>query len=195
MVQLARPLLVGTLGVLTALLLGWLIVLGTIRWTGSQDARSPATSPASPAAPSAQDGERRIRAKLFYVASDGMRLVPVDREVPFAETTVEQARRLIEAQLASPPERYVSPIPAGTKLRQVYLTDRREAYVDLTGELVNAHPGGSLNELFTVYALVNVLTVNLPAVTAVQILVDGKQVDTIAGHVDVRRPLRPGNTE
>jgi len=30
---------------------------------------------------------------------------------------------------------------------------------------------------------------NLPAVTAVQLLVDGKEVDTLAGHVDLRRPL------
>ena len=33
------------------------------------------------------------------------------------------------------------------------------------------------------------LTVNLPAVTRVQILVDGKEVDTLAGHVDLRHPL------
>ena len=33
------------------------------------------------------------------------------------------------------------------------------------------------------------LTVNLPAITHVQILVDGKEVDTLAGHVDLRHPL------
>ena len=39
------------------------------------------------------------------------------------------------------------------------------------------------------YTFVNALTTNLPAVTAVQVLVDGKEVDTLAGHVDLRRPL------
>ena len=39
------------------------------------------------------------------------------------------------------------------------------------------------------YSIVNTLTDNLPAITAVQLLVDGRQVDTLAGHVDVRRPL------
>jgi hypothetical protein len=43
--------------------------------------------------------------------------------------------------------------------------------------------------LLTVYAIVNAVTTNLPAVQRVQILVDGKEVDTIAGHIDVRRPL------
>jgi len=41
----------------------------------------------------------------------------------------------------------------------------------------------------TVYALVNAASANLPAVQRVSFLVDGHEVDTIAGHVDVRRPL------
>ena len=46
--------------------------------------------------------------------------------------------------------------------------------------------------MFTVYSLVNTLTDNLPAISAVQILVDGREVDTLAGHVDLRRPLVRG---
>jgi hypothetical protein len=80
-------------------------------------------------------------------------------------------------------------VPPGTTLRAVYLSDRGEAYVDLSPEVSTAHPGGAVNELLTVYAIVNVLTTNLPAVTKVQILVDGHEVDTLAGHVDLRRPL------
>jgi hypothetical protein len=55
-----------------------------------------------------------------------------------------------------------------------------------------AHPGGALDELLTVYSVVNAVTTNLPAVRAVQILVDGHEVDTLAGHVDLRRPLPRG---
>jgi hypothetical protein len=43
--------------------------------------------------------------------------------------------------------------------------------------------------MLTIYTIVHALTFNLPAVTAVQLLVDGKEVDTLAGHVDLRRPL------
>ena len=39
------------------------------------------------------------------------------------------------------------------------------------------------------FTIVNVLTTNLPDIKAVQILIDGKEVDTLAGHVDLRRPL------
>jgi hypothetical protein len=45
-------------------------------------------------------------------------------------------------------------------------------------------------ELMTVYAIVNAVTTNLPAVQRVQILIDGKEADTLAGHVDLRRPLQ-----
>jgi hypothetical protein len=48
--------------------------------------------------------------------------------------------------------------------------------------------------LFTIYAIVNAVTVNLPAISRVQILVDGKEADTLAGHVDLRRPLEKNLT-
>ena len=49
---------------------------------------------------------------------------------------------------------------------------------------------GSVNELFTVFTIVNAVATNLPDVQEVQLLIDGHEVDTLAGHVDLRRPLR-----
>jgi spore germination protein GerM len=132
---------------------------------------------------------RHIKATLFYVSEDGLRLVPVEREVPFADNVVDQARHLLEAQLQPAPSPLLSAIPKGTTLRAVYESDRSEAFVDLSPEVATAHSGGALDELLTVYSIVHVLTTNLPAVSAVQILVNGHEVDTLAGHVDLRRPL------
>jgi spore germination protein GerM len=132
---------------------------------------------------------RKIRARLFYIAEQGTALSGVEREVLYAESTAEQARRIIEAQIAPPPAPYVSAIPADTKLRTVFFTKAGEIYVDLSAELQTNHPGGTTNETLTVYALVSALTSNLPAVTGVQILVEGKEVDTLAGHLDLRRPF------
>jgi hypothetical protein len=69
------------------------------------------------------------------------------------------------------------------------MTEGGEAYVDLSREVAAAHTGGTLDEILTVYTIVNALTANLPAITAVQLLIDGKEVDTLSGHVDLRRPL------
>ena len=54
-------------------------------------------------------------------------------------------------------------------------------------------PGGSEAELLTVYSVVNSLTANFPAVKRVQILIEDRPAPTLAGHVDLTRPLRPGH--
>ena len=127
---------------------------------------------------------------LYYVSGDGMRLVGVPRRLARRANPTAQARAILEQQLADPPAPLVSPIPPGTGLRAVYLTGNGDAFVDLTEEIALGHSGGSREELFTVYAIVNALATNLAAVDAVQILVDGVEVDTLVGHVDLQRPLR-----
>jgi hypothetical protein len=171
---------------IAATALAWLMFVGLPRWYVA-----PATTRAS-AAPSTTaplPPGRKIKARLYYVGDDGMRLVAVEREVLFGEGTVDQAREIINMQIAPVAEPLVSAIPPGTKLRALFVSERGEAYVDLSREVSSAHEGGVLNELLTVYTIVNTLTANLPAVTAVQVLVDGKEVETLAGHVDLRRPL------
>ena len=142
---------------------------------------TPATAPAVP----------RITATLYFASEDGRGLVPVQQEVPLAESTVAQARALIEAQLsAAAPAPLISTIPAGTTLRGLFVSASNEAFVDLDVAVRDKHPGGSMNELFTVYTIVNTITTNLRDVQSVQLLIDGREVDTLAGHVDLRRPLR-----
>jgi len=131
-----------------------------------------------------------ITATLYYADAEGQALVPVQREVPLAEDTVTQGRQILAAQLAPAPEPQVSVIPQGTTLRAFYVTERGDAFVDLSREVSANHPGGSFTELLTVYAIVNAVTANLPAIQRVQILIDGKEADTLAGHVDLRRPLQ-----
>ena len=149
---------------------------------------TPAASTPPAAAPAAP--ERRINATLYYVSEDGMSLVGVQREVPFGESVLEQAERIVQAQLAPAPPPLVSAIPGGTALRAIYVTDRGDAFVDLSMDARTKHSGGALDELFTVYTIVDALTVNLPAITRVQILIEGQEVDTLAGHVDLRNPLQ-----
>jgi len=131
-----------------------------------------------------------ITATLFFGSSDGQALVPIRRDVPLADTVVEQGRQILNVQLSDmPAPPLVNVIPPGTTLRAFYVTERGDAFVDLSGDVVRGHPGGSLNELLTVYAIVNAVSANLPAARRVQILIDGKEADTLAGHVDLRRPL------
>lgn len=163
---------------------GWLALRGLPRWF------EPAPQPPAPRTAAPVEGQGpKIKARLFYVADDGQHLIGVERDVPYSNQTAEQARAILQAQLAAVSAPLVSPIPSGTQLRAVYITPEGEAYVDLSRDVATAHPGGLVNEMLTIYAIVHAITVNLPAVTAVQMLVDGKEVDTLAGHIDLRRPL------
>ena len=182
---MGRILLVGLTGVVVALAIGWFIVAQTMSRERAAEQAAAAQVVEVPA-----EGEgRKIRATLFFVAEDGMRLVAVEREVPFDADPVAQARRLVEAQLQPAPAPLAQALPAGTTVRGLF-TSGADVFVDLSKDVTAQHLGGSLNELFSVYEIVNVLTVNLPAVARVQILVDGKEVDTLAGHVDLRAPLQ-----
>jgi spore germination protein GerM len=184
--MMRRHVLVGTIAAL-AIAGGW--------WLAARMSRANATAPtgagtSGTAAPPASGPERKITATLYFVSEDGLALVGVHREVPFGETVLEQARQIVIAQLAVAPGPLVSAIPQATTLRALYVTDRGDAFVDLSAEARTRHTGGALDELFTVYSIVNALTTNLPAVKRVQILIDGKEVDTLAGHVDLRHPLQ-----
>ena len=191
-----RRVLPGAAIAAVAALAAWLLFAGLPRWYGAK--RVVDDSPARPAT-AAPTAERKITATLYFISEDGMSLVGVQREVPFGDPIVEQARRIVEAQLGAAPEPLATAIPDGTTLRSIYVTQRecdaagagckQDAFVDLSIEARTKHTGGALDELFTIYAIVDAVTVNLPAISRVQILVDGKEVDTLAGHVDLRHPL------
>jgi hypothetical protein len=175
-------------GVVAAAIGVWVVSLWLPGWLADDrpDSTSNAILPGDPVPAET----RRIHASLFYVAASGDGLIAVDREVVYASAPAAQARRIVEAQLAQAPEGRVSAIPAGADVRSLFLTSRGEAFVDITAPLATTHPGGSLHEALTVYAIVNALTVNLPDITAVQILIDGREVDSLAGHIDLRHPIK-----
>ena len=161
--------------------------------TPAPDARDAPDAPDAPAAAAATAAPAvpRIKATLYFASEDGLRLVPVESEVALAEGVVAQARSIVESQLAAPaPPPLVSTIPKGATLRGIFVSQRNEAFVDLDPSIRTAHPGGTLQELMTVYTIVNALLSNLPNLQDVQILIGGQEVDTLAGHVDLRRPLR-----
>jgi len=179
-----RILILGAVTVIAAGFAWLLFVTVPAAYRRSTRPSAAAGAPTAPVTPG-----RKIKAHLFYVADDGTRLTDLERDVPFGEGTVEQARQILEAQIAATVEPLVSAVPPGTKLRTLFVTERGEAFVDFSSELVTRHSGGSTDEMLTVYTIVDVLTANLPAVTSVQLLVEGKQIETLAGHVDLSRPL------
>jgi len=178
--------------VVAALLFAWAVIAGLSRVLNTPAPGTAAVDgPMTPPPAASDPAVPRIKATLYFASDDGLRLVPAELDVPLAVGMVAQARAVLEAQLsAQPAPPLLSTIPKGATLRGVFISERNEAFVDLDPLIKTAHPGGSHQELMTVYTIVNALLTNLPGLREVQILIGGQEADTLAGHVDLRRPLR-----
>ena len=179
-----RLLVVIGAGLAAGLLLVWWLLP---KWL---NANKPVTAdaPTTTGVTAPPDG-RLVKATLYFISEDGTTLIAEPSDVAFGASPSEQARHILEAQLAPASRGRLSAMPAGVKVHAIYFTSKGDAYVDLSREIISGHPGGSLNEALTVYSIVFALTTNVREITAVQILVDGRQIDTLAGHIDLRQPL------
>ena len=135
---------------------------------------------------------RRIRVTLYMLSDSGTALATEDREIALADTVQEQAKQVLRELLAGSRQGRSSPLPRGVKLRELFITPQGLAFVDLSRELVSNHIGGSRAEELTVYSLSNTLIANFPAVQRVQFLVEGREIPTLAGHLDLTQSYGRG---
>ena len=68
------------------------------------------------------------------------------------------------------------------------------AVVNLRSSWVDAHPSGITSETLTIQSIVGTLHANLPAITKVRFLVDGKPRATLAGNVQLDRTYDASET-
>lgn len=125
---------------------------------------------------------------LYYADEQSDRLVEENRSLALEgrELAVAVLEELIEGPDFPAHGRTV---PADVKVRGVQI-EGSVAAADFSGELRSSHWGGSTGEILTVYSIVNTLA-KLPGVEQVQILIEGKPVDTLAGHLELMEPLSP----
>jgi hypothetical protein len=131
-------------------------------------------------------------ADLYFPGPSGL-LTPERRSVEPVEGAEAQVRMLVEALLAGPEgESLARPFPEGVTVTQVMVDAGGTAYVDLTApEEADPPSSGSMQEMQTVYSLVNTITLNVSGVRRVALLWNGVQRETFAGHLDTSRPLPP----
>ena len=100
------------------------------------------------------------------------------------------AHAIVSALIKGPQKGLINTIPAGTRLNALFIAPDGTCYVDLSEEVSRNHPGGSKAELLTIYSMVNSLVLNVPEVEGVQILIDGNEAPTLAGHIDIQLPFK-----
>lgn len=124
-----------------------------------------------------------IGVRLWVLGRSGRSLATDDQEIPLESSDQLQAKQVVKLLL-----RRSAAIPSDVELRELFITAEGVAYVDLSRELVENHPGGSSAEELTVYSLSNTLIANFPAIKSVRILVEGREIQTLRGHLDLTVP-------
>jgi len=141
---------------------------------------------------SALSQQRKMTVYLYFSDDQNAHLVSEDRILLVTDDPLEIGRSIIQDLIQGPRGKLVRTIPIGTTLNAIYISKNGTAFVDFSDTIREKHPGGSQTELLTVYSIVNSIVLNIPQVQRVKILIDGREVVTLSGHIDVTTPL-PAN--
>ncbi len=116
-------------------------------------------------------------------------LVAEERVLSHSENPVLFAKTIIEALIKGSHNGMMRSIPTGAVLKALYITNDKTAYADFSREIRDGHPGGSQMEYLSIYSIINSLALNIPEIEKVKILIEGQEIETLAGHIDVRASL------
>lgn len=135
--------------------------------------------------PASSNSQDKMVITVYNATKDAMYLVGESHVVVKNDHPAQTAMELLLAGTKNVD--LLSVVPNGTTLRHISIKDKI-AYVDFNDKLVKNNTGGSASEILLVGAIVNTLT-EFHDIQKVQILVEGKKIDTISGHLEIGEPL------
>ena len=140
-----------------------------------------------------ESGLRTTEVVLYFSRPDGLGLAPERVRIFQTELLLDRIKQLAAALIRGPSSvsRLLPVLPPVTPLRDLFLEPDGTLYLDLGQELVRDLPRGTASERLAVGSLVNTLAMNFPEVRRVRILVEGEEVKTLGGHLDLSYPLEP----
>lgn len=137
-----------------------------------------------PVAPPVSGTSEQVTLYVAYDDAGVLRPRSVHIQLPVGRQ--ERAAEILRALLTLYLDK-VSPhaLGAGSEIRDVYLVDPGLVVIDVNAAFADNHRSGVLVEELSVVSLVQTLSANIPGITRVKILVEGKERDTLAGHADL----------
>lgn len=145
----------------------------------------------SPPAPVRQAPVGTCSVSLFFASPDSGGLVRESREIGTCCADLSVCVRDVLEELANGPLGDLAPtIPANSIFRSVHIQGDT-ALINLGKECIEGLPKGSSAELTAAYSIVNTISLNFPSIKRVKFQVEGADVTTFSGHLDLRKPLEP----
>ena len=124
-------------------------------------------------------------AKFYFPSYEQGTLVAEQRAMTWAESDTDRMRQVLLAQIEGSQQGASRALPSTAVIRAVFLATDGTAYLDFSNQTLADFKPGIASECLAVYAIVDSLAANIPAVKRVKILVEGREVDTLDGHIDL----------
>ncbi len=121
---------------------------------------------------------------VFYGSPNLSRLIVQKRNILAVQNPTKLGKEILRELLDDP---FGVTIPEGTKINDFYIKSGGVGVVDFSKEILK-DPLGSRGEQIRVLSIVNSLT-ELPDIKSVQILINGKEINTLYGSVDTSQPI------
>jgi spore germination protein GerM len=126
---------------------------------------------------------------LYFSDAERPFLVAEARVMVNPGDPVASGRQLVAALIGGPVGGNLATVPAGTRLRALFVLTDGTAVVDFSTHFRENHPGSCRQEQLTLFSVVNSLILNVPGIDRVKILIDGAEAQTLAGHLPLEFPL------
>ncbi len=123
---------------------------------------------------------------LYFGTDDAMNLKSEKRDIKGRNLYLEAVIELIEGPTDSD---LTKTIPDGTEVLNIS-KDGDIIVIDFNDKIVKNHWGGSAGERITVYSIVNTLG-QFEKINKVKFLIEGEEVNTLVGHMDLSTLLEP----
>lgn len=128
---------------------------------------------------------------IWFSDQQELLLVGEKRYIFKENDAAAQAKEVVKALLDGSKEKKVNTFPAGVSVLDVKIDGAGVAYVNFTGNLIKLHPGSSSTEMASINSLTSSLTQNVPEIKKVKILVEGKELTSIKGHISTSKAFLP----
>jgi len=126
------------------------------------------------------------KVNLYFGTDDAMNLKLEKRDIRGRNLYLEAVMELIKGPTDP---NLTKTIPDGTEVLNIS-KDGDIIVVDFNDKIVKNHWGGSTGERITVYSIVNTLG-QFEKINKVKFLIEGEEVNTLVGHMDLSTPLEP----
>jgi spore germination protein GerM len=138
-----------------------------------------------------QSGGQAQIITLYFPSYAGGNLLPETRSLKLSSDNIKAVRQILLALIEGSHQGHGTALSPATIIRAVFLSQDGTAIVDLSQEALADFRPGIESESLAVYSIVDSLCANITQVKEVKFLVQGQEVQTLDGHVDLTGSFAP----